>query len=310
VHGEAAIDPAVLARCLAAGVPADFRQVDQTGTPISSAQEIQSNTPFMSGAGNSSLTPETAVTRTLGLVYSPSFVPGFSAAVDWYRIEVDNRIVGVDATYVADQCYIAGVTSFCGAIQRHPTTGEIVNLAHGNANLGQLAAEGVDLALTYRLPRTSLGQFALRSETSYVDKFAIKSAADGDWINYAGEYSYNRVKSNLNFDWSSGNWNATWGMRYYSPVKDECWDVQAGVECNMPTFESSWGQGANKLGSVSYHDLNIGYKTAWQGHLQLGVNNLFGKKPRITYQGGSSSSAVDADMPIDRFFYARYTQSF
>lgn len=310
LYGEAAINPEVQARCIAAGVPAGFRQVDQTGMPIISSQETQSTTPFMSGAGNASLTPETSVTRSMGLVYSPSSLPGFSAGIDWYRIQVDNRIVGVAATYVADQCYIAGVTSFCGAIQRHPATGEIVNLAHGNANLGQLRAEGADLALTYRLPPNRLGLFVLRTETSYVDKFAVKSAADGGWVNHAGEYAYHRLRSNLTLDWSSENWKAGWGLRYYSPVKDECWDVQARVECNLPDFEASWGQGANKLGATTYHDLHVSYKTAWQGQIQLGVNNIFGKKPRITYQGGASSSSVDADLPLDRFFYARYTQSF
>jgi iron complex outermembrane receptor protein len=310
VYGQAVRDPATRARC-AAVVPAGFRQVNQSGTPITSAIEIQGNSPFMSGAGNASLTPEKAVTRTLGLVYSPSFVPGFTAALDWYSIKVNNRITGVEATYVANQCYVYGVDSFCGAIQRNPATGEIVNLAHGNANLGQLKTEGVDLALNYRLPRTRFGQFSLRSETTYVDTFSVKSAADSKWEEYAGEYFYNRVKSNLNLDWSLGNWSATWGMRYLSAVKDQCWDVEALIECSMPTAETAtWGTGANRLGAVVYHDLNVGYKTSWKGNIQVGVNNIFDKKARTVYQSDASAAKVDANMPIDRFVYVRYSQAF
>jgi iron complex outermembrane receptor protein len=42
----------------------------------------------------------------------------------------------------------------------------------------------------------------------------------------------------------------------------------------------------------------------------VGVNNLFDKEPRTTIRGAASSSAVDADLPIDRFFYVRYNQAF
>jgi iron complex outermembrane receptor protein len=44
----------------------------------------------------------------------------------------------------------------------------------------------------------------------------------------------------------------------------------------------------------------------------VGANNVFDKKPRIVYTilGASSSSAVDANLPLDRFFYVRYNQAF
>jgi iron complex outermembrane recepter protein len=77
-------------------VPATFRQVNQAGAFVGSGGG-QSPTPFNTGAGNSLLTPETAKTRTLGLVYNPSYVPGLSVGVDWFNIRVDNRITAVCA---------------------------------------------------------------------------------------------------------------------------------------------------------------------------------------------------------------------
>jgi iron complex outermembrane receptor protein len=308
VYGAAKQTAAVQARCAAAGVPAGFRQLNQSGTPILSVGGAQGPYPFQASAGNSSLQPETAVTKTIGFVYSPSFVPGLSGSLDWFNIKVDNRIVGVSATYVANQCYVAGVSSFCGNIKRDPITGEIIDLSRGNANLGQLSTTGLDLSLSYRLPRTSYGQFNVRSETSYTDSFKVKSAADAKWVDYAGEYYYNRVKSNLAVDWSLGNWSATWSARYQSPVKDQCWDTD--VECSMPGAVTSWGTDANVLGSVTYHDVSVGYSTSWKGKILVGINNVFDKKPRISYNGAASSSSVDADQPIDRFFYVRYNQAF
>ena len=306
--GEASRDPAVQARCVAAGTSATYRQLGQAGTPITSTGGTQGLVAFNSGAGNAFLSPETALTKTAGFVYSPSFLPNFSLGLDWYNIKIENRITAIGATYVANQCYIEGDANFCSVIKRDPITGQITTLSRGNANLGEMETEGLDLAINYRLPRTAYGQFGFRNETSYVDKFRTRSSAENEWTEYAGEYFYNRVKSNTTLDWSLGNWSATWGFRYYSPVKDQCWDVD--IECNMPDHEATFGTGANKLGSVTIHDMSVGYKTSWNGRVLFGINNVFDKKPRIVYSTQADSSSVDADMSLDRFFYVRYTQSF
>ena len=78
----------------------------------------------------------------------------------------------------------------------------------------------------------------------------------------------------------------------------------------MPDHEATFGTGANKLGSVTIHDMSVGYKTSWNGRVLFGIHNLFDKKPRIVYSTQADSSSVDADMSLDRFFYVRYTQSF
>ena len=309
--GEAASDPAVQARCQAAGTNPTYRQLMQAGTPITSSNGTQSLVAFNAGAGNAFLQPETATTKTVGFVYSPSFVPGFTVGLDWYNIQIENRITGISATYVANQCYIQNDQNFCSFIGRDASTGQINQLSRGNANLGMMETEGMDLAINYRLPRTAYGQFSFRNETSYVDTFRTRSTAQSAWNNYAGLYFYNRVKSNTSVDWSMGNWNATWGFRYYSPVKDSCWDVSGGVECNMPDYKSSaYGTGANKLGATTIHDLSVGYKTSWDGRILFGINNVFDKKPRIVYETQADSSSVDADLALDRFFYVRYNQSF
>ncbi|MFC4931769.1 TonB-dependent receptor plug domain-containing protein [Massilia sp. GCM10023247] len=307
--GEASRNPAVLARCVAAGTSPTYRQLQQAGTPIENATGSQGLVAFNSGAGNQFLTPETAVTKTAGFVYSPSFVPGFTVGLDWYNIAIDNRITAIGATYVANQCYISGNPNFCGAIKRD-ATGQISQLSRGNANLGEMETEGLDLAINYRLPRTAYGQFSLRSETSYTDSFRTRSSAASEWNEYAGEYFYNRVKSNNSIDWSMGNWSANWGFRYYSPVKDSCYSVKDNIECNMPKAETTWGTGANKLGSVTIHDMSVGYKTSFNSRILFGINNVFDKQPRIVYNTQASASSVDADLPIDRFFYVRYNQSF
>jgi iron complex outermembrane receptor protein len=306
--GEAGRNPLVASRCATAGAGAGFRQVDQTGQAVTSSSGGQSSTPFMSGAGNSKLRPESATTKTLGFVYSPSFIPGLSGSIDWYSIKVTNQIKALTATDVAEMCYIQGLPGYCGAIGRDAATGQITTLAHGNVNQGALQTEGIDLSLNYRLPRTRYGQFGLRSDTTYVDSYREKASADAAWKDKAGEYFYNRVKSNIMVDWNLSNWSATWTARYYSGVKDKCYT--SSVECSNPGGAATWGTNYNKLGAMVYNDISAGYKTSWKGQILVGINNVFNKQPRVTYLGAASSSVVDANLPIDRFFYARYNQSF
>ena len=317
VYGAAASNPATLARCTAGfggviGTPANYRQRIQSGAVITSSAGAQTAYPFNASAGNAFLQPETAVSRTLGLVFNPNFLPGLSAALDWYSIEIDNRIVAVSSSYVARQCFEQGLPEFCASIVRDRATGQVIGLSRGNANLGQIKTEGVDLELRYRLPRFSFGQFSVKSETTYLDEFSIKNSAAGQWIDYSGEYDYHRWKSNLTTDWTLGNWSATWGLRYMSAVQDACLSRPKGWECNLPDVVRPGfsAPGANRLGSLTYHDFNVGYNTSWKGRILVGVNNAFNKKPRFTLDGASSATTVDADLPIDRFFYVRYNQAF
>ena len=312
VDGEASRNPTVAARCAAAGVPAKFRQLNQAGKPVGSSGG-QSTVPFSTGAGNADLKPETAVTRTLGLVYNPSFVPGLSVSLDWFYIKISNRIKAVDSTYIVDQCYVHNVQSFCSKFTRD-ATGAIVSLTRGNANLGQLSTEGADLAWSYRLPKNAYGQFNVRSESTYVASFKEKASDDAKWIGYAGEFGNNRLKSNLSLDWSLGNWAATFTTRYYSALRGHCYSNT--VECSNPGATTSWGTNYNKVKATTYSDLSVSYKTPWKGQILVGANNVFNKKPVTNYDAGSgasgpsSSSTVDPNLPIDRFFYARYNQSF
>jgi iron complex outermembrane receptor protein len=307
-RGAAGVD----ARCTAAGAGPGFRQISQTG-PITDAGGAQSNTPFSAGAGNATLQPETAQTKTLGLVYSPSFLTGFTASIDWYNIKVNNLISGISATQVAEYCYVQNVQSFCGAIQRDPGTAQIVNLSRGNANLGGLETEGYDLGLAYRLARTRFGQFGLRSDSTFVTKYRTKADPGAQFVSYLGEYdeggvSYYRAKSNVSLDWSLGDWSATWTARYFGRVRDKCYS--ATDACSNPGGTANWGVDYNRMGAMVYNDVSVAYKTAWKGQIMVGANNIFDKDPRTTVLGASSSSAVDPNLSIDRFVYVRYNQAF
>jgi iron complex outermembrane receptor protein len=304
--------PGVDARCSAAGAGANFRQLDQVGLPVGDSGGAQSPYPFMAGAGNAALQPERAKTKTFGFVFSPAWLPGFSGSLDWYNIKVTNLISGISATQVAEYCYVQGVQSFCNAIKRDPISGQITSLSRGNANLGALETEGYDLSFGYRFPTTPYGKFGLRSDSTFVTKYRSKADETAEWSSSLGEYdagyAFYRAKSNLALDWTLGNWSATWTARFFGGLKDKCYSKT--VECSNPGGTAAWGTNYNKMGAMVYNDVSVAYKTSWKGQIMVGANNVFDKAPRTTILGASSSSAVDANLPIDRFVYVRYNQQF
>ncbi|MBO9686525.1 MAG: TonB-dependent receptor [Mitsuaria chitosanitabida] len=313
-NGAAKTDAAVLARCNAGGTPAGYRQTVQSGAFVGGGGG-QGIYPFNASLGNGGLTPEKATTKTLGVVYNPSWLAGLETGLDWYNVKVKNAISAYSAGDILNRCYVQGISSFCSSITRD-AAGMVATLSRGYANLAELETAGLDLSVNYRF-KTSYGQFYVRTETSFVTKYRRQDQPGADFVSYLGEYGYNRVKSNLSLTWNNGPWTATWGTRYYSKVKDQCWDSENEPQtCTNPAGSASWGTGYNVQSALFYHDLSVGYTTPWKGQIMVGANNVLDKKPRVvlnanyTLGGNSSSSAVDPDLPIDRFLWVRYNQPF
>src|SRR5699024_2676574 len=65
--------------------------------------------------GNKALDPEIGHTTTLGLVYTPTWATGLSAAVDVYRIRINDAISSIGTQDAIDRCY-AGDKQICGNI--------------------------------------------------------------------------------------------------------------------------------------------------------------------------------------------------
>jgi len=82
------------------------------------------NDPFRGGlptniqsetSGNPNLKPEKADTTGIGVVFQPTFAPGFSASADYYNINVKDVIGTVGRQEVPDRCF-AGETAFCPSL--------------------------------------------------------------------------------------------------------------------------------------------------------------------------------------------------
>ncbi|WP_266169805.1 TonB-dependent receptor plug domain-containing protein [Dyella subtropica] len=303
-----------IAACRAAGLGANFRQTDASGKPVDST-DSQSNSAFLSGSNNK-LKPETSLSKTLGFVYSPSYVDGLNLSLDWYNIRIKNIITSVTSNDVLNDCYLRNIQASCGMFSRD-ANGQVINLTHTLANRGHRETEGYDFNVTYRLPKLSFGQFKVNLDTNYVSK--DNATLSNGVISYnAGQYSTWRIRSNANLDWTYGDFGATWGVRYYSGLKEDCsYDLTGGAECGLPNYVSP-GVGITpkrQVGGIAFNDLSVRWTAPWNGTISVGANNVFDRKSPIFYTASSNSSGNSSfvgnpSYDIGRFWYVRYNQKF
>ncbi|HAI47027.1 MAG TPA: TonB-dependent receptor [Stenotrophomonas sp.] len=310
--GAAASNAQVQARCRAGGVPANFRQLAADGNPATVPGQ-QGGTDFTSGS-NEALKPETAKTWTVGLVYSPEFVSGLDLSLDWWKIRINDVIVGESATDMLNQCYVQGVEAACNRFTRSRsgrTIGQVSALDRTLLNAGYQETAGYDIAVRYRLPELAIGKFSVSWNTTYVDYLERKNDnADTTPVRqYAGWEGNFRVRSNLNLDWQYGNVGLGWTARYYSSMQENC---AYATECSNPGFSSPYtgNQGINKVGSNTFHDIQMRYILPWNGTVSMGINNVFDHQGPVMYSQPNSSFVYYGGFDIGRFMYMKYQQRF
>ena len=107
--------------------------------------------------GNVNLVPEKADTTGLGVVVQPEFFPGFTAAVDYYNIDISGAIGSLSAQGIVDRCF-AGNQSFCPAIIRGIVNGvsQIDRIINTPFNFLSEIHRGIDFEAAYRLPLSAV----------------------------------------------------------------------------------------------------------------------------------------------------------
>ena len=298
------------ARCLQ-DVPANFRQLQQGFVPTTSVA-AQTPVPFNSGS-NVFLQPETSESNTIGFVYSPSFVPGLTTSLDWWKVRIDNTIVADSPNQILSDCYVSLIESRCGLFSRDPAQGNIVaDLTYGGRNAGYTETEGFDFEVGYNF-ETAIGQFSAKLATTYVSKYESKATDDPDVIpsQSNGFNAAFRNRTNANLAWSKGDWSANWGLRYYSGTKEECYFDE---RCTLPNWQAPSTEGTivpmNELGSSTFHDVQVSYKAPWNARISIGANNVFNHVGPLRCDQPSANFSYYGGFDIGRFMYMKYSQKF
>jgi len=301
------LNAAQQARCAAQGVPAGGSL-----QPTSQLRQLTGGNPF--------LQPESGKTRTLGIVYNPSFLDGFDMTLDWYRIDLQDALSSLGAQTMLNRCIRNGEEQFCGFIERGGDGG-IVAVRATQFNLSKLQTSGVDATFNYQLNTEDLGRFTFRLAGTYVNKYrsAGENASLKGARNQVGATDSDvlRKRGSFSTTWNYEDWTVTWAMRYTSSFMESCWATPAYIAANATQdicnqrdkADEDNPLGYNRIGSVVYHDVSASYALPWNASVRVGTRNLFRKDPPPSIQEFANSFRQIYDIPGGTWF-VNYSQNF
>jgi iron complex outermembrane recepter protein len=335
-------NPIVKQRCLNGfaglpALPAGFTQLNANGQPVP-APNFTSTTPYFTGA-NPNLKPETSRSYTAGIVYSPHYLSGFNATLDWYRIRIANVITLPTASSILDNCYLLGETQQCSQFQRStvagPSYGQVIDLLQALVNQGFVEERGEDLDLSYLFPDTPVGKFKFDSTSTYINSVNEQITPGGPVIsNTLGAYDTVlgpiwRFRSTVNLSWSYRHFGATWTIRYYSSLSEPCIPPNPALSevfpCNNPNKDLvNSPTGLNVQGGLAFNDLQVNWEAPWHGRIAIGATDIFNRKAPLSYTGvfsvagplgptgtdGYSQFPYNPQYDIGRVVYLKYEQKF
>jgi outer membrane receptor protein involved in Fe transport len=256
--------------------------------------------------GNPDLKTETALTTSFGIGWTPSYVPGFRAQIDYYNIDIEGVIQPLGGTNILTQCLTNGL--LCGDIHRdslgslwiQPTAYIIDPLV----NNGSLLERGVDVDLSYSFDIGSLGKIHTALVGTYIDKYEVEPIANTPSTAYNCVGLYGSTCSSFGtgagipvFRWRNTlrtTWSTPWSgldvslaWRYFAAVKTEMLSGNPNLTAGTGTIANGGISNTDAfLSSRSYFDLTAAMKLGDKVTLRLGVNNIFDKDPPIV---GSST---------------------
>lgn len=291
-------DATTIANCQADGVPAGYSQPNP---------QIR-----ITVGGNPDLGPEKSYSKTLGLVYNPSFVEDLSITIDSYNIKISNAVSTVGAQTILNECFTTTARNLCNFVSR-TSGGSVKDLFNGNVNVDTLIAKGTDFNVKYKID-TSAGEFRFNWDTSYVDENG--QIVNGQTFSNAGlagdRIVLPRIRSNLSTTWTMDDLSVNWTMRYISSTIEGC-PLSSSVRslvCNR-IGKAEGGGDENELGTATYHDVQATYNLSdYDSSIRVGINNIGDKDPAFSASTFANSfDPTQYEIP-GRVWYVRVDHSF
>jgi iron complex outermembrane recepter protein len=289
--------------------------------------------------GNPDLQPETALTTSFGIGWTPAYIPNLRAQVDYYDIHIENVIQGTGGTVILTECATQGI--YCNFINRDTTNGSLWLSTNGyisdrNVNDAGLREKGVDVDVAYGYDLGAFGKLSSNIVGTYISQYdEIPSQVyAGFSYNCAGLYGPSCSSPTAGagtpvFRWRhrfSTTWETPWSgldvtlaWRYYSAVKLE------SLSPNPNLAAPSGGSIANGavsntdafIPSFSYFDLTAAVKLADKLTVRVGCNNILDKAPPLvgatniaappTGNGNTFPGVYDS---LGRYLFAEVTAQF
>ena len=278
---------------------------------VTDPKTLKSSSIFYTAQGNPNLVPEEANSISAGIVFTPTWIEGLSASMDYYSIIIKAAIFTPSNAQIINGCGngLAGqpalgagpIPSLCqylnfGVAAFPQDYAGALNLIINNpVNVGQQTVSGFDFQANYQTDFLA-GTLGLSFLGGYTDQFgqsAFGVTADGAGI-LGSDAPYTgtpKFKGQLQATYAEGPWEASVKGRAYSSAR----------------LVSTWVTGVdvdnNAVPWVGYLDLSSSYK--WNSNVQFyaTVKNFTNTPPpNIPSSTGGASTSLTIYDGIGRFY--------
>jgi iron complex outermembrane receptor protein len=312
-------NPATAAQCANTGV---------TAAQYGHIPNCPANQCAVLTGGNPVLKPESADTYSVGFTARPRFVPGFTASVDYYRIELENEVGSIPLDVAFNNCLTTGNPTFCSLIKRNPSNGTIFGTVVGgggyivgtNVNVGAGENSGIDFQAAYKLPLADwglsrIGKVALDLNGSLLLKNLTTPLPGDPTYDCTGLFG-------PNCGTTLPKWRSTvhvnWTMPWADATLSLAWRYVGGAEyeddSDQPTIGGSTPNKFNHtIPAVNYFDLAGIWRVNDTLGIRAGVNNVFDKDPPLlpnAIVGGANPNTYQVYDLLGRRIFLGVTANF
>lgn len=307
-------DPNMLAACLNTARNDPNFLAHYPTLAFNPASQYNGQTAGSATAGTT-LKPEVAITKTIGVVFAPrGALTGFSASVDYFNINLRDTIKTDGFDTIMSQCLNSGSNYYCDLIKRDPTNGSLWLGPGGYIidpvyNSGHLKTSGLDFDVAYDFKTDGLGAFNIGFNGTYLikNKIEVLNHLDNGSLQSAGYYEcvgyYGDNCGAPAPDWRH-KMRVTWAPSEQFSISAN-WRHLGGTkwEARDPSTvqPASFNNGANapgpfdKIKSYNYFDLAVTANVAKNFEFRIGANNIFDQDPPVINGNDFSSSFVNGN---------------
>jgi iron complex outermembrane receptor protein len=256
--------------------------------------------------GNAALKPEKSQTTELGLVFQPSWFPGFSSSLDYYRVAIKGQIGAFTAQQEIDTCAASSGTSpVCAAIS--PSLTNPLNVTVQSFNLASTVTDGFDLESSYQFDLSQWdvpGSFSLRSLVNHTTKFISNSGIAGvPIVESAGVNLASGAPTPIGNvplwrtytteEWSNDKMSFNLTERWFSDgVFNKSYIVCAPGTCPVTTIANPTTNFNHMIGAF-YLDVGTSYNVTDTVQLYGKVDNIVNIAPAATNSGFYNEALYD-----------------
>lgn len=270
-YGTSSVSATIAANCASQGIPDD--KIGGSSVTVFS----------IGGAGV--VGPESALARTLGVIWTPDFID-LSIAVDYFEFKVKDEVRQFGAANILQQCYESPTfptSPYCTLFTRDATTFDLLTIDNAYVNVAEQINRGMDLTIRYQ-HEFDFGSLTVDGQFTWQLQDTTSLLATAGEEDYNGSTTEPDFTGQINTRFDRGDWTFFWGIDLIGKTSDtegfggdvfgstRYANIPGGITTAVPVYYKQYTE------FMAYHDVSVRRRMDdWT--FTTGIQNVFDERP-------------------------------